>query len=276
MKLFLPLLIVGVAAMLHSTVGQRNQVLTPDLQKFMQLITSLKYGDQCSWENEEGRQNFTKQMSRMPLTSMSQILQMRRFQLNVLKENKTYCSASEQFICDQDTQRCVCGDPGKKVLFPDFDVSSEYVVEEDEDGTQRCNWKEGSYCLSDDIFRAARQSGLGDLFHMQCASGTRCTSKVDGEDCSFHALVSYILRTYSFRATRNQQQIIKDLFNGKVCTCQPDPAINTIGSDSDEPDTFNEVRYRTRRAVQEQQQIMKGEGEDELMGALLSPIFANF
>ncbi len=89
----------------------------PNFTTFSQLMTSLKYGEPCSWENEEARQNLTRDLaaninarSRYGVASS-----MQDFANDVVSNGKQFCSASELFVCDKETEKCGCGDPGMKV-----------------------------------------------------------------------------------------------------------------------------------------------------------------
>lgn len=112
-KLFFALLLVGVVVVEESSA-------IADLTTFLNLVTSLKYNQPCSWTNEEARQNLTRDMSGITNrfgSSSSLVAALERFSADVVTKRKHFCSAPELLICDKDSERCVCGDPGKEVSF---------------------------------------------------------------------------------------------------------------------------------------------------------------
>jgi len=250
------LLVVGVVV--------DQSVALSNLATFLNLMTSLKYDQSCSWNNEEVRQNFTRDLSsnvnRFSPSSLTRA--MSRFSTDVVSNGKQFCSAPELLICSKDTEKCVCGDPGKEIALPNSDSSSDYVVERDGAGVNRCRWAEGTYCLSDDILKT---QSFAAMVNSKCRSGTSCIAKADGGPCSFRSLVFHVIRSSGGRGRPNLQAMMRDMYQGKVCTCQLDQTVNEIDV-IEFDDASNDIRRKKRSAVVDEQ-----EG-DELASSFVSPM----
>jgi len=269
-KIVLALALVGVVA------GQRSPVA--NLSSFLKLITALKYNDACSMTNELSRQNLTRDITRLStnrFASGNLLAIVNQFSNDVVTNNKRFCAAPELLICNKETQRCGCGDPGRAVLFPNVDSSRDYVVERDELGVNRCRWTENTYCLSDDLLRA---QGFGNMINSKCRSGTKCITKSSGEECSFHSIIAHVMASTMASGRRggrlNIQTIMRDVYEGKVCTCQPDPALNAINSEENWWSAeSNDIRRRKRSTqLSVLEEIASRQADEQKMSAFAAPV----
>jgi len=107
-----------VASCHHLSEGFGMGFSSGTLRRYVQLAQALKYGDECSWEAEEYRQNFTRdKLMASGVPNLGMIMEM----ANTMVDNDyRMCSAAELFICDKESQKCVCGDPGKRKKSSEF------------------------------------------------------------------------------------------------------------------------------------------------------------
>jgi len=208
MKLFLPVFL-SILAVSHSSS------LFGQAKTFLELVTKLKYKDSCSYADEVVRTNWTGRVAEMTPSAFGYTQLVTGFMNDVISKNKNLCAATELVICDKETEKCKCGDPGKVALLPDS--PDNYVEEVDDYGVLRCRWGKGSSCVSDDIFQA---QGIGAYVNSKCRRGTRCAATHDASDCSFLTLIRYIRVNYGYGKTASVAQITKDLLGGKICTCE--------------------------------------------------------
>jgi len=194
-----------------TTEGFGMGYVTGNLRKYVELGQALKYGDNCSWEAEEYRQNFTiNRLLSGGIPSMQTVMEMAN---TIVDRDYRLCSAAELFICDKESLKCVCGDPGFEAL---KGVNrSLYVLE----GNNKCRWDTNTYCAPDDSLASQRQ--LGFVVDSKCKLGTSCKLG-DGDMCSLQGIVRYILRNHGFGAITSPRRITEEMMSGKICSCQAD------------------------------------------------------
>lgn len=140
----------------------------------------------------------------------------------------------------------------------------------------RCRWTESTYCLSDDLMRA---QGYGNLINSKCRSGTKCITKSSGDECSFHSVVAHVMASTIASGRRGGrltiQSIMKDVYEGKVCTCQPDPSLNAINSEEEDwwSTESNDIRRRKRSTqLTVLEEVASHQGNEKRMAAFVAPV----
>jgi len=236
-KLLVPVLVV-IATFYQTSDGFGLGAVSGNLRKYVELGQALKYGDNCSWEAEEYRQNFTtNRLLGGGLPTMQTVMELAN---TIVERDYKLCSAAELFICDKVSQKCVCGDPGYESL---LGVNRAlYTLE----GTDKCRWNTNTYCVPDDSLASQRQ--LGFIVDSKCKLGTTCKLG-NGDSCSIHAVIRQILRTHGFAAITNPRRITEEMMSGNVCACKADQADdNLIGKEisADSP-----AAARRKRSISE-------------------------
>lgn len=152
-------------------------------------------------------------------------------------------------------------------------MTSDFVIEtldgvssstKEHDGEQRCRWKDGSYCASEDLAKY-----LGQKPDSKCQKGTTCMSMKDHKPCTFNSVVNYIAKnTDGGRSIRSGAMVVKmkeDMFNGKICRCQATSEdANQIGSDEDE-------KKRNKRSLD-----LFSESDVDMIMGLVAPPFTQW
>jgi len=181
------------------------------LRRYIQLAQALKYGNDCTWEAEEYRQNFTKnKLLASGIPNLNSVIEMAN---TMVERDYKLCSAAELFICDQESLKCVCGDPGFEAL---LGVNrSLYTLE----ASNKCRWNTNTYCVSEDQMRSQRQ--LGITVDSKCKTGTTCKLGT-GESCSLHVVMRQLLQKHGFGILFNARRITEEVMSGQVCTCKMD------------------------------------------------------
>lgn len=178
--------------------------------------TFLKYGDSCSWENEIFRQNFVNQLLSDGLDAY--VNNTKKFALETIENNRKYCRSNYLLICDQKTEKCVCGEPTIPALaakYPNISTSAAYTEEIVGDKIM-CRLSENSICFSKD---AIEYAGMDPMHDLKCVQGTTCALNPEGSPCTLFSWMKN-LREYYQDADIDLEQFVKDAFARKVCTCQ--------------------------------------------------------
>jgi len=219
-KVLIPVLVI-LASFHQTTKAFGVGSISGNLRKYIELGQALKYGDNCSWEAEEYRQNFTTtRLLGGGIPTMQTVMELAD---TIVERDYKLCSAAELFICDKTSQKCVCGDPGYESL---LGVNRAlYTLE----GTNKCRWNTGTYCVPDDSFASQRQ--LGVVVDSKCKLGTTCKLG-SGDSCSLQAVIRHILRNHGFAAITNPRRITQEMMSGNVCACKSDQVNdNSIGNE---------------------------------------------
>jgi len=219
-----------------------------NLRRYIQLAQALKYGDNCTWEAEEYRQNFTKnKLLASGVPNLNSVMDMAN---TMVARDYKLCSAAELFICDKESQKCVCGDPGYESI---LGVNrSLYILE----GSNKCRWNTSTYCVSEDHMQSQKQ--LGIIVDSKCKTGTTCRIGTGtGEICSLHGVMRHLLENHGFSVLFNARRITEEVMAGNVCTCKADQVAveddsteNQIGT-GDWDDADAEPSARRKRAISE-------------------------
>jgi len=220
-----------VFAILASCHGFGMQ-LSGNLRRYVTLAQALKYGDDCGWDAEEYRQNFTRdRIMASGIPNMGMIMEMAN---TMVERDYKLCSAAELFICDKESQKCVCGDPGFEAL---MGVNrSLYTVED----TNKCRWNTNTYCVSDDHLRSQKQ--LGFRVDSKCKSGTSCKIGAgEGELCSVQAMMRHLLSNHGMMILFSPRRITEELMSGRICNCR---------ADEGEPSSENEISWDDANTVE--------------------------
>jgi hypothetical protein len=178
------------------------------LQKILSQVQALKYGDECSWEVEEIRQNYTQQGLLSGDTGT-----FRELIGKIVENGWQLCSATELFVCDKESQKCVCGDPG---------YESQFGMERDLytlEGNNKCRWNTGTYCVPSEFMTSLHVPGL--KVDSTCRSGTSCTAR-DGQACTKQEMIRYLLNNYDQKFFTNPAKIGRVLASGEICSCEQD------------------------------------------------------
>lgn len=91
-----------------------------DLDRYLQLVTSLKFGDSCSWTDEEFRRNYSKILREDDIND-SRAFKALEFMDKIVSNNIKLCSTFDLLVCDKVTEKCVCGDPSVSVRLLNMD-----------------------------------------------------------------------------------------------------------------------------------------------------------
>jgi len=215
-----------------------------NLRRYVQLAQALKHGDNCSWEAEEYRQNFTRtRLMSGGLPSMQTVMEMAN---HMVENDYKLCSAAELFICDKNTNKCVCGDPGYESL---LGVNRPLYTLED---NTKCRWNTNTYCVSDEQMASQRQLGL--TVDSKCKSGTSCKLS-DGETCSIQSMMRHLIRNHGFMILFNVRKNTEEVMSGRVCSCKADEV--EVDSSENSIDAMNEVdaepaSARRKRSISEE------------------------
>jgi len=178
-------------------------------KKFTSLedMPDLKYGDPCSWEAEELRLNFTSKILKRGTAESTTLVEAFTNQMVELQE--PLCDALELNVCNKETRRCDCGEPGSVLALGDKSPLS-FSVEEDESGNQKCRFAVGAYCNPKDFMANLKRD-------TECAKGSSCLATDTGKECSFRALLlKVLLSEKGFKAS----DFMKDLTTGSYCSCK--------------------------------------------------------
>jgi len=223
---------------------------TGTLRSFIRLAQALKYGDSCTWEAEEYRQNFTRNKLLSPgIPNLNSVMTMAN---TMVARDYKLCSAAELFICDKESQKCVCGDPGFESL---LGVNRSLYTKE---GSNKCRWDTNTYCVSDDQFRSQRQLGL--TVDSKCKRGTTC-KLASGELCSMRTFIRHLLETHGFAVLLNPRRITEEAMSGNVCSCKANPVELEDDSTENQIDTGawadadSEPAARRKRSISEELEV---------------------
>jgi len=224
-----------LVAVTFTTTTAANWDASDDL--FMGYMTALKHGDNCSYEAEELRQNWTSTI--MDTSTYRKLQAIQNWKSVVLSRRENFCSAVNLLVCSRKNV-CVCGDPGKKA-FGFVDVPSNYT-QETVNNQVKCRWSVNSACV--DAQDMPMPAQMKQFMDSRCATGTTCKTRSGSSRCTMMSLVLHAI----FIGIRSERRLAEDIFGGVVCTCQADQSENEIDSNAG----YNRLAYRTKRDVQSQ------------------------
>jgi len=204
--MFKKLLLIFALVSCHQLAESFGGGFGYNMVRYIQAAQALKLDDKCSWEAEEVRQNYSRQFLS---GQMHLIFQMAN---EFVEKDWKLCSALELYVCDKESQKCVCGDGGYESL---KGVNRALYTEEN----KKCRWNTGTYCTSDDFFASQRMMGID--VDSKCKTGTTCKTG-NGDVCSRQAFMQYLLQKYGFLVLLNQKLIQDELLTGKICSCKTD------------------------------------------------------
>jgi len=185
-------------------------------------MPKLKYGDPCSWEAEELRLNFSSNLLKEGLLDSTKLVE--TFAAQIVELGEPLCQALELNVCNKNTKRCDCGEPGSVLALGDKSPLS-FIVEEDGNGDQKCRFAVGAYCNPKDFMASVKRDA-------ECAKGSSCLAKDTGKECSFRALLLRALLNGKGR------DFMKDMTTGSYCSCKAeDVSIKTLDWSGSEEDT---------------------------------------
>jgi len=178
-----------------------------NVTSFLELSQALKYGDDCSWEAEQSRQNYVKQL----LSGNLQVF--KTMTAEFLEKGYKLCSAAQLFVCDKETEKCACGDPGYEWK---NGVNRElYALE----GKRTCRWNTNTYCTSEEFLSESSQVGV--ISDSKCKTGTTCKI-ADGNVCSKTEMMRYLFKNYDLKVLSNFKSLAEKMTTGEVCSCKAD------------------------------------------------------
>jgi hypothetical protein len=96
-------------------------------ERYSSLITKLKYNESCSYDIEQSRESAAKILIKGE--DQAKIYAAFGFREEVLKKGEPLCNNLKMLVCSKDTQRCVCGDPGKIAIYGHSEAYKGYVIE---------------------------------------------------------------------------------------------------------------------------------------------------
>jgi len=207
---------------------------------FDQMI-NLKYGDECSWEAEELRLNFS--MTYMELKGMHKKLEAMLafidFQDKIMKMGQPICDASQLYVCNKDTRKCDCGEPGSVLILGDKSRTS-FVTEQDESSNATvCRYALDQYCIPPTRSLSSSSSSMSNE-NLTCVHGSACVGRETKKACSFLDLLIEGFRTLRDDPTNMGHALLKQLVKGKVCSCQmQDPASNNNNNLTDDEEQID-------------------------------------
>jgi len=233
------ILVLVIVASCHQLTESYGLGLSGTLRKYVELAQALKYGDDCGWEAEEYRQNFTRdRIMASGVPNMGMVMEMAN---TMIDRDYRLCSAAELFICDKNSLKCVCGDPGFEALMGVNRIL--YTVED----TNKCRWDTNTYCVSDDHLR--NQKALGFTVDSKCKVGTSCKIGEEGEICSIRAMMRYLLQNHGMMILFSPRRITEELMSGRICSCRVDEvdpsSENEISWDDDAETASTQRRKRS-------------------------------
>jgi len=208
---------------------------------FDQML-NLKHGDECSWEAEELRLNFS--MTYMELIGLNKkmeaMLAFVDFKDKLMALGQPICDASQLNVCNKNTGKCDCGEPGSVLILGDKS-SSSFVTEQDESSnTTVCHYAIDQYCIPQNFtVKPPSTSSSSSTEFLKCATGSVCVSRETKKTCSFIDFLMEALRTLRDDQSNVGHALLKQLVEGKVCYCQMDPGTddNKLSEDEDQVDT---------------------------------------
>jgi len=218
------------------------QALAAPQKQFTSLedMPDLKYGDPCSWDAEELRLNFSSNLLKRGIAESSTLVD--TFTNQIIKLGEPLCNALELNVCNKDTGRCDCGEPGSVLALGDKSPLS-FTVEEDDSGNQKCRFAIGAYCNPNDFMARVKRD-------TECAKGSSCLAKDTGKECSFRAL---LLKALLNGSGKKVNDFMKDMTTGTYCSCKADEIkIQTIdwsGSTEEDNKRYEYTFERRKRGA---------------------------
>jgi len=180
-------------------------------KKFTSLedMPDLKYGDPCSWEAEELRLNFTGNLLKRGIEESTTSIE--TFTKQIVRLGEPLCNALELTVCNKDTGKCDCGEPGSVLALGDKSPLS-FTVEDDESGNQKCRFAVGAYCNPKDFMANVKRDA-------ECAKGSSCLATDTRKECSFRAI---LIKSILNGSARKSSNFMKELTTGGYCSCKVD------------------------------------------------------
>jgi len=211
-------------------------------KKFTSLeeMPDLKYGDPCSWEAEELRLNFSSSLLKGGIAESTKLAE--TFTKQIVELGEPLCDALELNVCNKETRRCDCGEPGSVLALGDKSPLS-FTVEEDESGNQKCRFAVGAYCNPKDFMVSLKRD-------TECAKGSSCLAKDTGKECSFKALLlKALLNGRGFTGN----DFMKEMTTGAFCSCKAEElSIQTLdwsGSAEEDNKKYEYTIERRKRSA---------------------------
>lgn len=99
------------------TFSQSSLLPKPTTETFYKYIlaNSLKYNDPCTWENEQFRQEGSKELKKYPKDSTQQDQVFYKIVTSSVNGGRTFCNAADMLMCSKSAGKCVCGEPSAQV-----------------------------------------------------------------------------------------------------------------------------------------------------------------